>query len=262
VSLPTTLLVCALAARGESQEIARLALRNEDAPVPKGTPDAGTRHGLISWEGPSGLFINPTSADLPRGAFALQYCVLVFEQAGTDVAGHQAVASYGITDWIELGVSGLTLDDAESTTFRGGPFVRVRLVEDETWPEVSVGGIVRAGNERLSRQTVFVTASKYVDTGGGFVRSVPLHAGLRQIWQDVNDETALIAYAGAELELPRGIFLVGEVSTKADVFEHTPYSFGVQVRRPDGFGFSIAGVQTGDFDKLGVLVGIGISFQH
>jgi len=31
--------------------------------------------GLITLEGPSGMFINPTSATLPKGAYTAQYCL-------------------------------------------------------------------------------------------------------------------------------------------------------------------------------------------
>ncbi len=84
--------------------------------------------------------------------------------------------------------------------------------------------------------------------------------GFRQVWEDERDERGSIVFAGGELELPRGVFLVAEVSNRSDVAERTPYSFGLQVRREDGFGFSLAGLQTSNQDRLGILVGIGLSF--
>jgi hypothetical protein len=207
------------------------------------------------------MFLNPTSATLGRGQLAVLYCVLVFDQDDEFLAGHQGTLAYGVTDRIEVGAAALTLDEVEATTLRGGPFLRVKILEERAWPELSAGAILREGNDRLSRGTVFLTASKYLATGDDVVRGIPLHAGLRSLWQ-AEGEDAVIGFLGGEIELPRGLFLVAEVSNRSDVFEHTPFSFGLQVRRPDGFGFSLAGVQAGDQDALGVLVGIGISFAR
>lgn len=65
--------------------------------------------GLLTLEGPSGMFINPTSATLPKDAGTLQYCVF-FPNNKTDVVGHGLVGSYGLSDEFELGAQSTLVD--------------------------------------------------------------------------------------------------------------------------------------------------------
>jgi hypothetical protein len=88
-----------------------------------------------------------------------------------------------------------------------------------------------------------------------------LHAGFRQFRQDpdVNEEDGSIFYFGAELKLPKNWFLVGEVSTKDDVYAHTPYAIGVQYRGASG-GLTFAVTQPGNSDDPAYYIGIGVTF--
>src|SRR2546423_3275958 len=86
--------------------------------------------GLITLEGPSGMFINPTSATLPQGTFILNYCVFVPTlPEGLSLVGHGILLSYGVTDWLEVGFIGdlldlSTPDGAENTYVIGGAETR------------------------------------------------------------------------------------------------------------------------------------------
>jgi len=52
-------------------------------------PTARESRGLITLEGPSGMFINPTSATLPQGRIILNYCVFVPTlPEGVGLVGH------------------------------------------------------------------------------------------------------------------------------------------------------------------------------
>lgn len=221
--------------------------------------------GLITYEGPAGLFINPTSSTLPRGSLTAQYCFLVYDQRDRTVMWHQGMAAYGITDWLEVGAIGVveSFDSSNHTIAAGGPLLRLRVLpEGGLLPELSVGGFLREGNDLLTRRTVFAAASRrFPIADDGIVRALRLHAGVRQFWQDgrVNEGDASILFVGAELELPNGVFLVGEVSTKDDVFRRTPFAVGIQVRR-GSFGFTGSVLQTGNQDGIGVYLGIGINF--
>src|SRR3546814_15121406 len=64
--------------------------------------------------------------------------------------------------------------------------VRVRLLKDEgAVPEVSVGGMYRAGDDYLRQEQLFIAASKgFAVDPGGIVPGIRLHAGFRQLWQD------------------------------------------------------------------------------
>lgn len=222
--------------------------------------------GLITLEGVTGLYLNPTSGTMPQGTFTAQHCSAILEQNGDEELQHTAMLGYGVTDWLEVGLLFRVsdLDNDDHAIAAGGPYARLRLIKDESWwPEVSVGLISRNGHERLRKQTLFVTASKWIPLDKeGLFRSVRPHIGFRQIWQDsdVNEANGSILFFAAELEFPFDLFLVSEVSTKDDIFARTPYSIGMQWRPANFVNFSVAGLQTGGEDSISLYFGIGISF--
>ncbi len=233
--------------------------------APSGEDYVGGR-GLITLEGMTGMFLNPTSGTLNEGQFTVQYCaVLTYKNGGNEVQ-HTAMASYGVTDWLELGVFGRVTDLANSNTNlgAGGPLVRMRLLKDEDWlPELSIGAMLREGNSRLTKRTLYLAASKrFVVDEEGFLRSVRVHAGVRQIWQDAdfNNPRGTIGYIGGELELPHDLFVVGEVSTRSNLVDKTPYSIGIQWRPEQSIGISLAAAQSGGSEDPALYAGIGISF--
>jgi hypothetical protein len=243
----------------------------EVAPVTPVTP-AGEEHyygarGLITLEGPSGMFINPTSGTLPRGRFTLQYC-LFFPNVDTDVIGHGWLLGIGITDWLEIGAIASYINinaPVESDHFAGGPQVRVRLLRDKAWwPELCVGSYARWGDHALNKVGVYVAASKrFIIDSKGVFRSVAVHAGFRQLWLDsaAPGQDSSVGYIGTELEFPYRIYAVGEVSTRDQQRPHadkTPFAFGLQCRLP-AVALSVAGIQAGDQDNLGFWFGIGTS---
>lgn len=223
--------------------------------------------GLITLEGVSGMFLNPTSGTLGKGQFVAQYCAGVLRQGGDDEIQHTAMFAYGVTDWLEVGgffrVSELNNDHQDLGA--GGPLVRVRLLKEDGWiPEVSVGGMSRNGADALTKHTIFVAASKRcVIDEDGIVKSFRTHLGFRQIWQDsdVNEANGSIVYAGIDVEFPFDLYIVSEVSNKDDVFNHTPYSIGLQWRPTTAVGLSIAGVQSGGEDHISLFAGIGITLE-
>lgn len=225
--------------------------------------------GLVTLEGITGMYLNPTSGTLAAGRLTTQYCVAMLKQdsaQGTRTENqHTAMATYGVTDWLELGLLGRVsdLDNQNQTIAAGGPLGRVRLFKDEgIWPELSIGGMLREGNERLEKRTVFVAGSKKKDLANDIVHSLRLHAGFRQFWQSstVNVGDASIFYVGGEVEFSKNVFLVGEMSTKDDVFKHVPFSAGFQVRGADGKAFDVAVVQSGNDDEISLFIGVGIDF--
>src|SRR5436190_9287142 len=65
--------------------------------------------GLITLDGMTGMFLNPTSGTLNQGQLTIQYCVF-FNDYSTDVIGHGLLVDYGITDWFNIGVFGTAAD--------------------------------------------------------------------------------------------------------------------------------------------------------
>jgi hypothetical protein len=219
--------------------------------------------GLLTLEGPSGMFINPTSATMPAGYSTLQYCVF-FPNNETDVVGHGLMGSYGITDALEIGAAGNYVDlrAAGDELTGGGPFARFRLRKDEAGglPQVSVGAYSRLGDDALHKIGAFSAAYKRLPIAeDGPVKAVGLHAGVKHLWldSDLPEDTSLTGYGGVEVQLPLRCYAVGEVSTKDDdQHKHTPYAYGIQWRAA-GIAMSFAGIQDGNLDEASFFYGIG-----
>ena len=192
----------------------------DERPAPADPKDGGRStytggRGLITIEGITGLFLNPTSGTPAKGQLTPQYCVAITEQDHNTQVQHTAMLSYGVTDWLELGVFGriTSLAATDGTVGAAGPLVRVRLLKDEQWwPELAVGALDSEGDGRLTRRTLFTAASKGLALPDSSpIRSVRAHVGVRQLWQDekFNAEHVTIGYVGGEIELPAHVFVVG-----------------------------------------------------
>ncbi len=228
-------------------------------------PVARSSRGNITLEGPSGMFLNPTSATLPQGTFASGYCAVLTNQ-DTVILGHSMFMSYGVRDWLELGVvanmfnfteSGLELPEGDYGT--GGPMARVRLLRDvRWWPEVSVGGYAKFGTDAFDSKNVFLAASKTLPLDEkGFIKTVTFQGGFRESWLEAPDRNTNRFYGGVEVQLPWNLYLVGEVTQFASrKDEFMPWAAGIQWRG-HRFGLSAAIVQSGDDDPPSIYLGIG-----
>ena len=228
-----TMALAALAWQVHAGEIVTSSKSAKNVVVPE-EPYVGGR-GLLTIEGPTGLFINPTSGTLPQGAFTAQYCFFLPNWSATDpLMAHGALLSYGVTDWLEVGglFSAIDVDGGDSI-ISGGPMVRARLLkQDDVLPEISVGGYAFLGDEE--KYTAFLALFKsFKISDDGFFRSVGFHAGIRERWieKGADPSDSPVGYFGLEVEMPLRLYLVGEVSTKdEDLGGGTPYAFGIQWR--------------------------------
>ena len=219
--------------------------------------------GLLTLEGPSGMFLNPTSATMPEGFGTLQYCVF-FPENKTDVVGHGMMGSYGLSDALEVGAAGNYVDlrKAGDELTGAGPFVRCRLLKDVAGgqPQLSVGAYSRFGDDALHKIGLFSAAYKRLPIDeNGPLKAVGFHAGVKHLWldSDLPEDTTLAGYGGAELQLPLRCYLVGEVTSKDDDFNtHTPYAYGLQWRAA-GIAMSFAGIQDGSREDASFFYGIG-----
>ncbi len=210
--------------------------------------------GLITLEGPSGMFIAPTSATLPKGAFTAQYCVF-FPNHDT-IVGHGGLVAIGLTDWLEVGGVGNYVNTPGDDPLNGGPFARVRLLKhDGIIPQFSVGGYSKFGdNENYG---AFAAAYWRVPINeDGFVKAVGIHAGFRTNWFDADIDEQYRGYGGLEIQLPARVYVVGEVSTEDDADASVPYAFGLQWRA-GLVNISVAGIQNGGLDEPSFYFGIG-----
>ena len=221
--------------------------------------------GLLTLEGPSGLFINPTSGTLPKNYSTIQYCLL-FPNNENDVVAHGLLGAYGITDELEVGAQGNYIDlrEADDSLSGGGPFTRYRLTKDKAGgiPQISVGAYSHLiGDDELWKIGAFVAVYKRLPiSDNGVVRALGLHAGAKNVWVDdefnPDNQTASV-YGGAELQLPLRLYAVGEIQSRDDDFqENTPYAVGLQWRAA-GIAMSLAALQDGTFDDPSFFYGIG-----
>lgn len=237
--------------------------------------------GLITLEGPTGLFQNSTSGVLPKGAFTTQSCLSFKESKGDSFQWLGTLVSYGVTDWLEIGAFGLFASGFDPGTIgqshaeAGQGYARIRLLRDEGGlPELSIGGLVQRGNGGFDKESLFFAASKYVSLGERqWFSGFRMHVGGRSVWQESTAAGAVggagpggskdgrlnTLFVGGELELTRGLFLVGEINTKDNSDNKRPYSVGLQYRQGN-FGLSLGYLQTGSETEPSAYVGIGVSF--
>jgi hypothetical protein len=224
--------------------------------APEAPYEAG--RGLLTLQGPTGMFINPTSATLPAHAFTAQYCFFLPENSG-DVWGHGAIISYGVTDWLELGGIGSLIATGDDP-IGAGPMVRVRLLKNDGWiPQFSVGGYTVFGDDPVERYSMYAAAYNRIPLDeNGLVKSIGVHSGVRQTW--FSDDDQFYVYGGLELQLPWRLYLVGEVSTTNTGSDTVPYSYGLQWRAK-GINISAAEIQNGSGGSPGFFFGIGLGWQ-
>src|SRR5262245_21852705 len=243
--------------------------------------------GLITASGPTGMFLNPTSGTLTKGAIAAQVFGSIIKPmsslptGGQDQFGYyNGLLGYGVTDWLEVGGLVQVVDRSNNANQQavaaGGGYVRVRVLKDQGLiPEASVGGIFFEGNEMLDRRTLFMALSKRVVINEtGFFQGFRLHVGGRVYWQKDHSElgfkswtvlaqrgdSATVGYVGGELELPKHLFLVSEIQSRETGDQRLPFSVGLQFRHPEGFGLSVAMLRPGLQEGMTAYIGIGIYF--
>ena len=228
--------------------------------------------GLITLEGPSGMFINPTSATLPKGAYTFQYCIF-FPNTDSETIGNGVMTSYGVTDWLEVGAIGNYINaNRDSLNERefglGGPLVRVRLLKNEGWiPQVSIGAYGKYGTNILGQTTAFLAAyERFAISDTGFLRSIGFHAGVRASWfhEDAAESNSVDGYFGGEFQLPARLYVVGEIATQGKSptgnLKRLPYAFGLQWRLK-AVNLSVAMIQNGSENELGLYSGVGLGFK-
>jgi hypothetical protein len=237
----------------------------KEFPIVETPVAARESRGLVTLEGPSGMFLNPTSATLPQGRFDFGWCSVLTNQ-DTDILGHHMFFSYGVRDWLELGfvadlfnfdITGGEVPQGDYGT--GGPMARIRLLRDRgPWPEISLGAYSKWGTDNFDSANVYLAVSKTVPIDEkGFLKTVTFHGGFRESWLEAPDRNTNRFYGGMDVQLPCNIYLVGEVTQFARrKDEFTPWAAGIQWRGRV-FGLSAAIAQSGDDSPPSIYLGIG-----
>lgn len=249
-------------------------------------PYVGGR-GMVTLDGMTGMFIDPTSGTLPQGDLTIQYCLYINNLYGhhfndnNHVVGHGIMADYGVTDWLDVGLFGeiALIPGADTRWFNeaaaiGGPFARIRLLkEDQWWPEISIGGEyfdgTLLGERTIAKREGFIAASKGFDIDpDGFLRSIRGHVGYRYISRPQASGGPFpgdreYVYGGVEAGLPYSLYLIGELSSHNIVYPHAsnhlPWAAGLQWRPNAVLGISLAYLDPEDH-QLGLVNGLWFGF--
>ncbi len=223
--------------------------------APPVEPPYEANRGLLTLEGPTGLFINPTSATLPKGAFTAQYCFFLPDSDFEGTIGHGFLLSYGVTDWLEFGGIGNIFQDAPGTVGVGGPAMRLRLLKHKGLiPQFAIGAYGKIGEYALEQASIFAVFTERFEVKVGPIQSIAIDAGMRQTWTNTND--SIRGYFGLEVQLPARIYVIGEVATNSSVDEVIPWAAGLQWRA-GGVNVSVAALEPGDGGDVGFFFGIG-----
>jgi hypothetical protein len=131
------------------------------------------------------------------------------------------------------------------------------------------------GNQLLDRRTLFLAMSKRVEISEtGPIRGLRFHLGGRTFWQNTSagttappwvsyrqrENNSSVGYIGAEIELPKHLYLVGELQSRESGDQRQPFSLGMQFRHPEGFGLSVALLRPGLQEGMTAYIGVGINF--
>ena len=231
------------------------------APAPPAPAPYEANRGLLTLEGPTGLFINPTSATLPKGAFTAQYCFFLPDHDFKDAIGHGFLLSYGVTDWLEFGgIGSIVQDTPQGTIGAGGPAVRLRLLKHKGLiPQFSIGAYGKIGEYVLEQASIYAVFTERFEVNKGPLISVAVDAGMRQTWTNngvFTSNDSIRGYFGLEVQLPARIYVIGEVATNSSVDQVIPWAAGLQWRA-GGVNVSVAALKSGVNDDVGFYFGIG-----
>jgi hypothetical protein len=224
--------------------------------------------GLITKEGPTGMFLNPLAEVSPPQTINAQTCWL-----------HQDLPA-GVADWnifmvahtlptaTELGLlANLATPQGGSVEAAVGGFLRQLVWPEARWlpitPAFAVGATAFHTDIRTpgfnARATAFAVLSKTL-TPPGFRVPVRGHLGGRFIdFADPTDASDVTGYLGLEVEVLRNLRLIGEVNSRTTADTTTPFAVGLQFSLAK-LGLSVAAINSGRANAPGLFFGIGFPF--
>ena len=222
--------------------------------------------GNITLEMPTGMFINPTAEVQPVGTLIFQACWLNQNLKAGTLNGYVAFSSYTFHTKTEVGMSSKYVDPpAGGTRAAPGGFVRQLLLEEKgTLPAVAAGATfieeTVASGDALTRRSVFASASKTI-TPEGVKMPARIHIGGKwEARRGAKKEDGSV-YGGLDVGLTKTIKLVAEIASKTKFDSETaPYAVGIQYTYKERLGMSLAAINAGSAENIGIYFGIGYPF--
>jgi hypothetical protein len=224
--------------------------------------------GLITKEGPTGMFLNPLAEVSPPKTINAQTCWLRQELPAGVAHWNIFMLAHTLPTATELGLLG-NLNSPEGGSVEGavGGFLRQLVVPEAQWlsitPALAVGATAfhtDISTEGFNtRATAFAALSKTL-TPPEFRVPVRAHLGGRFVnFADPTDSSDVTGYIGLEVGVLRNLRLIGEVNTQTKVDTTTPFAVGLQFSLAK-LGISVAAINTGRADTPGLFFGIGFPF--
>jgi hypothetical protein len=224
--------------------------------------------GLITKEGPTGMFLNPLAEVSPPKTINAQTCWLRQELPAGVAHWNIFMLAHTLPTATELGLLG-NLNSPEGRSVEGaiGGFLRQLVVPEAQWLSITPAFAVGAtgfhtdiGTEGFNtRATAFAALSKTL-TSPEFPVQVRMNLGGRFVnFAEPTDSSDVTGYIGLELGVLRNLRLIGEVNTQTKVDTTTPFAVGLQLSLAK-LGISVAAINTGQADTPGLFFGIGFPF--
>jgi len=224
--------------------------------------------GLITKEGPTGMFLNPTAEVSPPHTINAQTCWLHQNQMEGVSDWNIVMVAHTLPTATELGLLvRLVTPQGNSTESAVGGFLRQLVWPEARWlpitPAFAVGATVfhnEISTPGLNvRGTAFAALSKTL-TPPGFLVPVRAHLGGRFVnFSNPTDANDVTGYLGIEANVMTNLRLIGEVNIQTKVDTRTPFAVGLQFSLAK-LGISASAINTGRSNTPGLFFGIGFPF--
>lgn len=216
--------------------------------------------GNITLEMPTGMFINPTAEVPPAGTLTPQACWLNQDLKSGTLNGYVAFVSYTFATKTEIGPSFKYVDPpaGDSLTAPGG-FVRQLLLDERGMvPALAVGAtFLEDSDDKLTRRSAFASISKTITPEGA---AMPVHIHVGGKWVKVPGDDDASVYGGVDIDVTNSLKLVAETAGKTFGDTEVPFAIGIQYSFQEKLGISLAAINAGGAENVGIYFGIGYPF--
>jgi len=229
-------------------------------------PAAG---GLITTEGPTGMFLNPMAEVTPQKTLNIQACWLFQNEPEGSFFAQLIMVAHTLPTKTELGFLFDLSDFAGEGSGTGvqtsyGGFIRQLVLSEGQFhpivPAFAIGSTVLA-SDGSTKTTGFFALKKTLTRRESKV-PIRAHLGLRYIYSALEgaaNKDDVTGYVGLEFSVLKNLSLIGEVNTKTVFNTKIPFAAGLQYYIGK-FGISLATMQFGTAKGPGLYFGIGYPF--
>jgi hypothetical protein len=209
--------------------------------------------------GPGGLFLHPT-ADVPKeGQLTPAFLILPQHNPVADSTRTWETFSldYGLSDKLEIGLTGITVAGWNKDPSVGGFFKYQFMGETSSRPAAAFGATGLFGGE-LNTRSAFLAFRKQV----GNISKHPIVAHLGVSYVDVEDglpRDSWRPYAGIEFGISSRLSFIAEARPRGDREFGTPLALTLAYRVNDNWRLALSWANSGQSDRP--MFGFGAGFS-